>query len=190
MAAEAGNAESDVSEGVKLPFELQADEKPILIARRHWMYLWPRTALWVVFAVLPVAVFWWLVFDVGDVEGLGATIFWGVAILWLIFWAIRIFLNWYQYDNDIWVITNQRIVDCIKPTPIGLKISTADLVNIQDMTVERRGIFQTALNYGDVACQTAADRKIFLIGGVPKPAELQLLIDKERDRERMRARGA
>ena len=73
--------------------------------------------------------------------------------------------------------------------PLGLKISTADLVNIQDMTVERHGIFQTALNYGDVNCQTAADNRDFVMGGVPQPQELQLLIDKERDRERLRSRG-
>ena len=149
-----------------------------------------RTILWAVIAVAPVGVFWWLLFDVGDVEGVAITIYWGLAVLWLVFWGIRIFLNWYQYDNDLWVVTNQRIVDSLKPTPFSLKISTADLVNIQDMTVEKRGILQSALNYGDIACQTAADRKIFLIGGVPKPQDLQLLIDKERDRERMRSRGA
>lgn len=188
MAVESGSVRSDRQE--KLPFALQQDEQVLVVARRHWMFLWPRTILWTLFAIAPVAVFWWLLFSVGDVEGTGATIFWGVAAIWLVFWAGRIFLNWYQYDNDLWVVTNQRIVDSLKPTPFSLKISTADLVNIQDMTVEKRGILQSMLDYGDVACQTAGDRKIFLIGGVPKPQDLQLLIDRERDRERMRARGA
>lgn len=173
----------------KLPFPLQADEAVIKLTRRHWMFLWPRTILWTLLAIAPPIVLYWLLFQVGDVGGVAAQAFWIVAAVYLLFWAVRIFLNWYQYNNDMWVITNQRIVDVIKPNPLGLKISTADLVNIQDMTVERHGIFQTALNYGDVNCQTAADNRDFVMGGVPQPQELQLLIDKERDRERLRSRG-
>ena len=175
---------------VKLPFPLQNDEEVLVVARRHWMYLWPRTIFWLAIALAPVVVLWWLLFSVREVDGMARNLFWIVVAVWLLAWALRIFLNWYQYDNDLWVVTNQRIVDCMKPTPLGLKISTADLVNVQDMTVERRGILQTALNYGDIHCQTAADNRDFLIGGVPKPQGLQLLIDKERDRERLRTRGA
>lgn len=174
----------------KLPFPLQDNETVLVVSRRHWMYLWPRTALWVLLGLAPPVVLAWLFFRVGDLSGTPARIFWSVAAVYVLVWAARILLNWYQYNNDMWVITNQRIVDVIKPTPIGLRISSADLVNIQDMTVERKGIFPTALNYGDVVCQTAADNRDFVMGGVPQPQELQLLIDKERDRERMRSRGA
>jgi hypothetical protein len=173
----------------KLPFPLQQSEEVLTVSRRHWMYLWPRTILWTVLALAPPIVLAWLLFSVGDVSGTPATIFWGIAAVYVLVWAARIFLNWYQYNNDMWVVTNQRIVDVIKPTPIGLRISSADLVNIQDMTVERKGILATALNYGDVHCQTAADNRDFIMGGVPQPQELQLLIDRERDRERMRSRG-
>jgi hypothetical protein len=188
MAIETGTAGQRPGR-VRLPFPLQDGEEVIVVCRRHWMHLWPRTVLWLLLAIVPVAVLYWLLFNVGDVEGLAARIFWIGAALYLIFWALRIFLNWYQYDNDLWVVTNQRIVDCIKPTPIGLKISTADLVNVQDMTVERRGLLQTMLNYGDIICQTAADNRDFVMGGIPRPQEIQLLIDKERDRERLRSRG-
>jgi hypothetical protein len=173
----------------KLPFPLQADESVLKVTRRHWMALWPRTIVWTVLAVAPPIVLYWLLFRVGDADGVVAQAFWVVAAVYLLGWAVRIFLNWYQYNNDMWVITNQRIVDVIKPNPLGLRISTADLVNIQDMTVVRRGIFQTALNYGDVNCQTAADNRDFTMGGVPQPQELQLLIDKERERIRSRSRG-
>jgi hypothetical protein len=98
------------------------------------------------------------------------------------------FLNWYRYNNDIWVITNQRLVDSTKTNPFSLKTSTADLVNVQDMTVERSGIFRTMFNYGDIVCQTAADIQEFRMTSIPRPQEVQLLVDKERDRERMRGR--
>lgn len=176
------------AQDVKLPFPLQPGEHILGMYRRHWMYLWPRTALWIGFAIVPVVVLYWLLFSVFDADSIQSW-FWIIAGVWLLFWTVRIFLNWYQYDNDIWVVTNQRIVDALKPTPIGLKVSTADLVNIQDMTVERRGIFQTALNYGSIHCETAADNKDFVITGVSQPQEVQSLIDRERDRERIRTRG-
>ena len=84
------------------------------------------------------------------------------------------------------MITDQRIIDSFKPTPFQLRVGTADLVNIQDMTVEKSGIIPTILNFGDVVCQTAGTGQQFRIGGVPHPERVQLLVDKERDRERMR----
>ncbi|MBI5288577.1 MAG: PH domain-containing protein [Chloroflexi bacterium] len=187
MATEPGRAGQRKGK-VNLPFPLQGNEDVLVICRRHWMYLWPRTIFWTVLAILPVAVVAWLLFGVGDVGGQAAMIFWLVALVYVLAWAVRIFLNWYQYDNDLWVVTNQRVVDCIKPNPFGLKISTADLVNIQDMTVVRSGLLQTALNYGDIVCQTAADNRDFTLGGIPRPQDVQLLMDKERDRERLRGR--
>ncbi|MEX0750946.1 MAG: PH domain-containing protein, partial [Dehalococcoidia bacterium] len=68
-------------------------------------------------------------------------------------------------------------------------LSTADLVNVQDMTVERSGLLQTTLNYGDIICQTASTSAgDFVLSGIPRPQEVQLLVDKERDRERTRGR--
>ena len=103
------------------------------------------------------------------------------------YWAIRGFLSWYRYNNDIWVVTNQRIVDSTKTTPFSLKDLDRRPREHQDMTVERSGIFRTMFNYGDVICQTAADIRSSGCPASP-PAEVQLLVDKERDRERMRGR--
>jgi hypothetical protein len=167
-------------------FPLQANERVIQVCRRHWMYLWPQSALWAVFALAPVIVAAWLLSLVDTFDGTPFKV-WGIAsIVWLGYWAVRILLNWYRYHNDIWVITNQRLIDSTKTSPFRMKLSTADLVNVQDMTVEREGIFQTMLDYGDIVCQTAADMQEFRLPGIPKPREVQLLVDRERDRERTR----
>jgi len=54
------------------------------------------------------------------------------------------------------------------------------------MTIEKNGIIPSLLNFGDVVCETAGKEQQFRLGGVPDPAGVQLLVDKERDRERMR----
>ena len=74
--------------------------------------------------------------------------------------------------------------------PFNLTVNTADLVNVQDMSVSRNGILATMLDFGDIHCQTAsADAKDFVLTGIPNPRETQILVDRERDRERMRVRG-
>lgn len=172
----------------RVPFPLQSDERVIQLVRKHWLYLWPRAVLMVLFALVPVSLIAFALSWAGQYDGIVAKIFWIVAAVWMLYWFARILLNWYRYHNDIWVITNQRIVDSLKTTPFSHRLSTADLVNVQDMTVERNGILHTMFNYGNIICQTAATGGDFTLVGIPRPDEVQLLVDKERDRERMRGR--
>jgi hypothetical protein len=171
-----------------LPFPLQDGETVLDVCRRHWIYLWPRIAFYLVLALVPPTAVALLLSTAGAYEGITAKVFWVVAGLYLIYWGARIFLTWYRYRHDIWVITNQRIVDSFKRNPFSLMVSTADLVNVQDMTVEREGILKTMLDYGDIVCQTAAEKQEFRMVGIPNPRAIQALVDKERDRERMRTR--
>ena len=167
-------------------FPLQDNERVLQVCRRHWIYLWPRIALFAVFAIVPVIVAGVLLGKAGHFDGLAARVFWIATVVYVVYWGVRSLLAWYRYHNDIWVITNQRIIDSTKTTPFNLKLSTADLVNVQDMTVERNGILRTMLDYGDIVCQTAADVQEFRLPGIPDPRDVQLLVDRERDRERMR----
>jgi hypothetical protein len=171
-----------------LHFPLQENERVLMICRRHWFYLWPRTVFYVLAALVPVIAAAVIMSKVSDLSGTPAMVFGIAALVYLLYWLVRLYLNWYRYNNDIWVVTNQRIVDSTKTTPITLKLSTADLVNVQDMTVERDGLFRTMFNYGDVICQTAAEQQEFRMTGIPHPQDVQLLVDKERDRERQRGR--
>ena len=168
----------------KLPFPMQDSERIVLVCRRHWIHLWPKSILFALYALVPPLVISLLIAKFWEYEGLQAKIFWVIAGVWIIYWAARIFLNWYRYHNDLWVVTNQRIVDSIKSNPFSHRLSTADLVNVQDMTVERKGILQTMLNYGDIVCETASNGDDFVLAGIPRPQDVQLIVDRERDRER------
>ena len=170
----------------KLPFPLQDGERVLQLCRRHWFYLWPRMSMMTVVA-LGVVIALAVVLDLAEqFDGMARNIYFIVALVWLLYWGVRIFLNWYRYHHDIWVVTNQRIVDSFKPNPFRHTLSTADLVNVQDMTVEKNGILASIFNFGDVVCETAADSRDFRMIGIPHPQEVQLLMDKERDRERIR----
>lgn len=187
MAADASMAGESFDKGA-LHFPLQDNERVLQLCRKHWVYLWPRSVLLLVYALVPLVAAGVLLGAIDQLDGIVRNIYVVAAAVWLLYWALRIFLNWYKYNNDIWVITNQRIVDSVKNHPFNLRISTADLVNIQDMTVERNGILKSMLNFGDIVCETASDSREFVLSGIPDPQAVQLLVDKERDRERLRGR--
>lgn len=175
---------------VKLPFPLQKDETILLLVRKHWFFLWPLTILWTLYALVPPIVVGVISNAVGAMSGVGTYIWLVPSLIWAGYWLIRLLLNFYRYRNDIWVISNQRIIDSFKSNPFNLRVNTADLVNVQDISINRKGIFATVLHFGDVLLATAGTEDApFIISGVPDPEHIQLLIDNERDRERMRASG-
>jgi hypothetical protein len=169
---------------VRVPFPLQQDERVIALIRRHWWFLWPHTAVLALIALVPPIVAGVLMARTDTYDGVAATIFWIASAVWLLYWGVRLYLNWYRYHHDIWVITNQRIVDSLKRHPLSHRMSTADLVNVQDMSIERHGLLPTLLNFGDIVCETASEGGEFVLSGIPRPQEVQLVVDRERDRER------
>ncbi|MDO8617127.1 MAG: hypothetical protein Q7T33_15565 [Dehalococcoidia bacterium] len=171
---------------VHLPFPLQDGERILALFRRHWWFLWPQSILLVLAAVGPVVLAAVLLDAIGVLDDLGIY-FWAVAALWLSYWAVRLLFNYYRYHHDIWVVTNQRLIDSIRRHPFDLRVATADLVNVQDISVVKSGLTPSLLNYGSVVCETAgAATNEFVIAGIPHPEAAQLLIDRERDRERTR----
>nr|ANA08059.1 hypothetical protein 5G4_030 [uncultured bacterium 5G4] len=171
---------------VKLSVPLQQGEQVIMFRRKHWMYLAPILILNLILGLAPIL----LLAKFLDLIGVsGGSITAIIYVLWFAMFAIRAAVSYYRYMNDTWVITNQRVIDTRRKHPFDLQVSTADLVNIQEMTINRSGIFKTMLDYGDIVCETAgSDHNDFTITGVPHPREVQALVDKERDRERMRGR--
>lgn len=173
---------------IKPPVTLQDRETVILATRRHWLFLWPRTLGMLLAGLVPAAA---LVAGVAVVTGLGgmAGLVAGVvAAAWLLFWLARAYFNWYRYHNDIWVVTNQRLIDSLKRHWFHHDLASTDLVDVEDISVERRGIFATALNFGDVRCQTAGVQANFILAGVPRPTEVLSTIDASRDAARRELR--
>ncbi len=170
---------------MKLPFPMQESEQLLALARRHWLFVYPKLAGGIVFALVPVGVLWWALarLDWADnavPRGLALL----ATVVWLVYWAVRLYFFKYRYDNDIWVVTNQRVIDSVKNNWFHLQMSTADLVDIEDMSVVRAGILSTVFDYGDIDCQTAGAVRKFSLRGIPRPREVQALVDRLRDEAR------
>ena len=168
----------------RLPFELQPHEEEILIAHRHWAYLAKKLGRDIAFGILPVIA---VIVIIAATTGFGGAlggVAWAIIGAWLAFWAIKAYFTWYKYQNDIWVVTNQRLVDSMRSNWFNHRMASAALVNIQDMSVDQHGMLATAFHYGDLVCQTAGSRANFVLSGVPDPAALLNQIDSARERAR------
>jgi hypothetical protein len=162
---------------MSLPVQLQEGETVARIIKRHPLSLVGRIVAVVILFILGVFVWQWLR-GIGGGMQVAADILMGVGALAAIAYTG---VYWYRYANDLWIVTSQRLIDSTKTTPFNQDIKTANLINIQDINIRKRGIFQTIFEYGDVICQTAsASGHTFEFLGVAKPAEVLDLIDDQR----------
>lgn len=169
---------------MNLPFELQEGEEVIQKVRRHWLHIYPRLAVLVLVAIVPVIALWAAVLTrltITNEVRLGLI---GVSALWLLFWGVRLFFLAYRYNNDFWTVTNQRLIDSVRRHPFHLQVDSADLINVENISIDRTGFLRTIFNYGDVECETAGATGKFTLAAVPKPGDVQLLVDRLRDAQR------
>ncbi len=174
---------------LKLPFQLQSDEQVLLFARRHWLYFYAQLAL-IALAGLGVTVAAIiLVASTFGFDGLGGRAVALALLAWSVFWGVRAYFHWYRYQNDIWAVTNQRLVDSIKRHWFHHQMASADLVDVEDIRVVREGFLHTIFNFGDVRCQTAGEVPNFVLDGIPNPAGVMAVVDSARDAARRALRA-
>ena len=168
-----------------MPIQLQKGEKVIRELRRHPIYAILQAIGIIIVAGLLIWLFSWLG---STVQGLKT--FFNI-LLWLtiLVAAVALYMIYYRYKNDLWLITDQRLVDSTRRSPFSHEIASTDLVNVQDITVNRSGFFPTIFNFGEVSCQTAGSTQVFTLNGVPNPNSVLELIDQSRDDARERLAG-
>ncbi|MFA5359985.1 MAG: PH domain-containing protein [Patescibacteria group bacterium] len=88
------------------------------------------------------------------------------------------FFTFIDYYLDIWIITNQRIIDVRQEGFFSRTVSELKIAKIQDVTSELKGFFQFIFRYGDVHVQTAAETQRFIFMQIPKPEQVRDIIIK------------
>lgn len=78
-----------------------------------------------------------------------------------------------DYYLDIWVVTNDRIIDIHQSGLFKRTVAELDLKQVQDVTSQTVGLFGTFFNYGNVSIQTAGAKQKFDFQNVAKPHEIR-----------------
>ncbi len=163
----------------RLPNKL-ADEEIVKILRRDLFILFKKVLLFILLAILPFAFFYIIIFTQPNLlkgEVSSPIIVLSVSAYYLFVWLF-FFFSFIDYYLDVWVITNERIIDVQQRGFFSRIISEQKLFRIQDVTSEVHGIIPTMLKYGDVHIQTAGTKQRFFFHQVPNPDKVRDIIIK------------
>lgn len=163
-------------------------EKIIYLLRRHPLVLLRGILVFIILAALPAAGY--LFFNDSlplylSEPVLRVIIVLGTSIYLMSIWLF-LFSAFLDYYLDLWIVTNDRIMNIEQHGLFGRTISELDLSKIQDVTSDISGIIPTLFNYGNVQVQTAGEERHFVFEQVHNPHEVRKgildLIDEDRKR--------
>ncbi len=177
---------------VGVTFETQEPgEKIILLLRAHIVTLVPSALITIILLFVPILFGFFLNLvrlDLSTVlsarQQFLAAVFWYLLVFaYTLYW----FLHWYF---NVYLVTNERIVDFDFIGLLDKKIAFAKLMQIEDVTPKTIGFFATFFNYGDVLIQTAAAIPEFRFAKVPRPDVVAQEILEQSRLEEEEDRGA
>jgi hypothetical protein len=164
------------------------NEEVQLFLRRHWFAILSIVASVVLLIGVPAAaaiVFWTELVTLLQRPVLGPilTIFGGlyVMLIWLFAW-----IEYTDYYLDVWIVTNERILNTEQKGLFDRVASELHLISIQDVTSEINGLLRTFFDFGDVHIQTAGERARFEFKDIPDPegVKQRILQLVEQDKKR------
>ncbi len=155
----------------------KVDEQVVLVLRRHWAILAGHSLLSIVILALPLAVAALGNFLIPQINETLLYPYLVVAFfLYLMFFWVYFFLGWVDYYLDVWIVTNDRIINIEQNGLFNRIVSEQKLYRVQDVTAEAKGFLPTLLNYGNVYIQTAGEQSRFIFEQVPEPYQVKKLI--------------
>lgn len=175
----------------KLQFETQdREEKIILLLRRHIVTNIPWSLSALILFSLPLGIY----FIGPRVLPLSILPFRYHVVL-VVAWYLMIiaysfaeFLSWYY---NVYIITDERIVDVDFHSLLYKKISETKIDNIQDVTFESGGLLRSMLNFGTVYIQTAGEKREFEFEDIPNPDRVSKVLNElvlEEEQEKLEGR--
>jgi len=96
--------------------------------------------------------------------------------IWLLLLWIMFFIEWTDYYLDLWVITDSRILDVEQKGFFHREVTSFNYSQIQDITVETRGLIETFFKFGTLHIQTAGHNREIVIRDASRPEEARSLI--------------
>lgn len=154
-------------------------EKIVLTCRRHPITFVPYFIFFLLLLAAPFGLYWL-------VNNSSLSSFWqhpagyALAILGVSVYYLSCYLffytNFVTFHLDMWIVTNDRLLDMEQKSLFSRVISELDLYQIQDATSEVSGLFPSIFNYGNLSLQTAGAVDRFIFKSVANPNKLRQLI--------------
>lgn len=164
-------------------FELEPGEQVVREARKHWLLFLAELLPYAILAVLPFALPKLLALapplarlaSLLDYQAPLARAALGVwlLVMWTLGWSA-----FTQYFLNLWVLTNQRIVDIKQHGYFNREVSSLFLSRVQDVTTDVTGVLPSVLDIGTINVQSAGTVDEFHMQGIPRPEQMRDIILK------------
>lgn len=162
-----------------IPHHLKG-EKIILLLRRHPFIILSKIITWAVAAILPLIFYLLMGKTLAGLfsnELFSPLVVLFTSIYYLYIWLFA-FHGFVDYYLDVWIVTNERIVNIEQKGLFARVVSEQRLYRVQDVTSELKGFFSTLLDFGTVYIQTAGEQQRFVFKQVPSPYNVARKINK------------
>jgi uncharacterized membrane protein YdbT with pleckstrin-like domain len=173
--------------GVKFKTQEQ-EEYIILLLRRHWItnIYWIAIAFLMILAPL-------ITMEVPLLSFMPQRFQLMTVIIWYLVTLAFVFENFLSWFFNVYIITDERIIDVDFTSLTYRRISDAQIERIQDITYKTGGLLRAVFDFGDVYVQTAGKAPEIDFEAVPKPDKVvrvlnQLIIQEQQEKIEGRVR--
>lgn len=167
----------------------EPNEKILKVVRRHYFVITPTIIGLLMLALLPIFIYFLVASSIlslpNEVKSLIVVLSqkWGVFAysIWILILWIIFFIEWTDFYLDLWIISDKRIIDMEQKGFFHREVTSFTYEQIQDITVETRGIIETVLKFGTLHIQTAGHLRDIKIRDAHNPEEARSLILKQQN---------
>ena len=152
---------------------LHENEKVIIAFHRHWLVV-ANKMTFAIALFLPALVALIALPAVEINAGLMVLAYY-LIIAYMMIALMIAFVIWFDYYLDIWIVTNEIIIDVEQIGMFKREVSEFMLSRVQDITVEIPNFMATLLHYGNIRVQTAGEQG-FSARDIPQPDKIKDII--------------
>lgn len=150
-------------------------EHVVYLLRRHPITFIPRIVLFLILSAIPIIIYLFLSNYFTSL--FTDSIYFPLLVLAGSVYYLSILLFFYTefiiFYLDIWIVTNDRIVDIEQLGLFSRSISELDLFRIQDVTSDTHGLIATLFKYGTVTVKTASSNANIIFKNVKNPDKIR-----------------
>lgn len=175
----------------QMHFESQeAEEKVILLLRRHPITNVPWIVSGIIMLLAPVVLFPLFSF-LNPFPTLPLSYHFIFTLFWYVMTFGVILVKYLSWFFNVYLVTTERIVDVDFHNLVHREISSTRISKIQDVTYKVSGVIRSIFDYGDVFIQTAGTEENFIFEATPQPQNVVKTISEliEKHEEEQKPKG-
>jgi len=154
------------------------DEKVLYVIRRHWFSYIPNIVFSFLVATGIIGVGIALMTNVISLTGLNVEIFTLCVSMVVLSVMVVILHGFVDQYLDVFIITDDRIIDIKQNGFFRQKTNELHLVDINDVETEVSGIFGVYMKFGNLAIKTGSENEEMSIESVPRATKVaRMLMD-------------